>query len=162
MDSGSEVEDDFEEIGEDIYVTAEQMEEAFSRGLAKQGKAYLDKLELMIINDSVLEEDVNGIIESISILKSFVGEGGKHANKITLQELDDFGISSASVRHRIGLLAFLMGNRSPTGSGRVRRESSLSGIQSQASRSDEYEDDFETVDDTDESPRTSQRKGRSI
>ena len=61
------------------------MEEAFSRGLAKQGKAYLDKLELMIINDSELEKDVNNIMESIYILKSFVGEGGKHANKITLQ-----------------------------------------------------------------------------
>ena len=161
MESSGEDEDDFEEIGEDIYVTADQMEEAFSRGLAKQGKAYLDKLELMIINDSELEKDVNNIMESIYILKSFVGEGGKHANKITLQELEDFGISSENVRHRIGLLAFLMGNRSPTGSNRLRRESSFSGIQSQASRSDEYEDDFETLDDIDESPRTKQRKGRS-
>ena len=54
--------------------------------------------------------------------------------KLRFRELEDFGISSENVRHRIGLLAFLMGNRSPTGSNRLRRESSFSGIQSQASR----------------------------
>jgi hypothetical protein len=161
-DNGSYVSDaeEVDEVGETLDVDQALLEDAFSRGLSKNGKLYLEKLEMMVVNDSELENEVDDVVESMSILKEFVGDGGEHANKLSLQDLENFGITSEKVRQRIGLLAFLMGNRSPSNReiNSLRRESSLSGVQSQASGSGEYEDDFEALDDTDESPRVRLRK----
>jgi hypothetical protein len=154
---------DIEEVDEHINYDSAAAELAFTKGVSRRGRAYLDEVSQSIVRDPDLTtREKNAIRAAFDNLSEVVADGkGESYSQVTLKELDVYGLSDHLIE-KIGFLVFDRENnidrspplhRSPRTSGggnggRNKRESVESGIQSQISMDEEYEDDFETSDET--------------
>lgn len=127
---------------EDIQVDPVEIENAFKRGLKRNGVEYLEEVKKMATNDYELIGEEDSISRAFEGLKRYITQRGNIA-QVRLKDLTQFGLT-ADVVSRIGYLAFQFDSISPVNSINNRKNRSF---ESKQTPDDYYADDFEEIED---------------
>lgn len=127
---------------EDIQVDPVEIENAFKRGLKRNGVEYLEEVKKMATNDYELIGEEDSISQAFESLKRYISTRGNIA-QVRLKDLTKFGLTS-DVVSRIGYLAFQFDSISPVNSINNRKNRTFDSKQTP---DDYYADDFEEIED---------------
>lgn len=127
---------------EDINIDPKLINDTYQR-LLKNGKlVFLEDLKNMAINDHELESEASSISRAFEMMKNSIGTNGSKIENMTLDDWRRHGLKR-DVVERIGYLAHYYDTLSPKGRRKIVKQFSSATKSSE----DNYEDDFEEVDE---------------